>query len=363
MPNAAAKLYETDTTIRSVVHLSLGGVSIRIIFTNEYGADPLKIGSASVALPGSSLDTVRPETAHAVLFSGQPSVEIPANSIVLSDPIPMPMAPLSDVSVSYFIPGQHLSGVTEHPGAVATSYVAPENQIQATTLKNAQPLLQWHFLRNVEVAAADNAAAVVAFGDSIVEGAASTRDANARWSNVLSSRLQADRKLSHLGVINEGIGGNRVLHPFFSALYRFNADVIAQDGVKYLILCEGVNDIGRTGKPIRPNEEVTAELLIAAYKQIIARAHAHGIKVIGGTLTPFEGADYYTPAGEEMRQAVNQFIRTSGRFDGVVDFDKAVADPKHPTRLNPDFNLRDKLHPNDAGYKAMGNAIDLNLFR
>jgi lysophospholipase L1-like esterase len=232
-------------------------------------------------------------------------------------------------------------------------------------MTDAKPERPWKFLKGVDVLASEEAASIVAFGDSITDGATSTLDANATWPSVLARRLQADKKFSQLGVLNEGIGGNRVLRDVTgpSALARLDRDVLAQAGVKYLIVMESINDIGHSFDPRAPRDPVTAELLIQGLQQIIERAHARGIKVFGATLTPYVGAGYSSPAGEEVREKVNAFIRSGGKFDGVIDFDKVTEDPQHPHEFLPAYNIKDKLHPNDAGYKAMGESIDLKLFR
>jgi lysophospholipase L1-like esterase len=364
LPNAD-KLYTSDTTFRSTVHLSLGGPVIRLIFTNEAGILPLTLGAISVAKTESaSSGRIKTDTSLPVLFNGKPDITIPPRAVAMSDPIEMPVAPLSDITVTYFVPGQTIPFLTQHTAAMATNYSAPGNQLTAPSLKQSEPLPHWRFLRGVDVAAPDDAGAIVTLGDSITNGAQSTPNDNARWPDVLARRLQADKSLSHLAVLNEGIGGNRILHNDVgpSALVRFDRDVFSQRGVRYLIILEGVNDIGY-GKARNPNERVTADDLIAGLLQMIERAHAHGIKVIGATITPYEGARYSSPEGEQTRESVNKFIRTSGRFDGVVDFEKVLADPNHPNAINPKFNHTDGLHPNDDGYEAMGKAIDLALFR
>ncbi len=210
-----------------------------------------------------------------------------------------------------------------------------------------------------------NAAAIVAFGDSITDGAHSTPDKNMRWPDVLARRLQADKKTAHFGVLNEGIGGNRLLHDVAgpNALARFDRDVLDQSGVKYLIILEGINDIGHAYDPQKPYDVITAEQLEMALTQIIDRAHAHGIKVFGATLTPYVGAKYQSPEGEKVREAENDFILHSGKFDGVIDFAKATADPTDPTRFAASAGSADNLHPGDSGYQAMGDSIDLKLFK
>ena len=208
------------------------------------------------------------------------------------------------------------------------------------------------------------AASIVAFGDSITDGALSTRDANARWPDDLARRLQANKKTANLGILNQGIGGNRILHDVTgpNALARFDRDVLAQAGVKYLIILESINDIGHAQDPVKPYDVVTAEDLIVGLRQLATRAHTHGIKVYGATLTPYVGAKYASPAGEAMRQAVNKWIRTTNQLDGFIDFDKATQDPPTPTVFSPAADSGDHLHPADAGYKIMADSIDLSLF-
>jgi lysophospholipase L1-like esterase len=220
-------------------------------------------------------------------------------------------------------------------------------------------------VKGIDVSTSDpKAAAIVAYGDSITDGALSTRDVNRRWPDVLARRLQENSKTAHLSVLNEGIGGNRVLHDGTgpNALARFDRDVLAQSGVKYLIILESINDIGRTAQPRAPGDEITVPQLISALTQLVTRTHAHGVKVFGATLTPYVGANYASPAGEQMREAINQWIRTSGVFDGVIDFDQATRDPANPTVFDPAADSGDHLHPGDAGYEKMGSAIDLSLF-
>jgi lysophospholipase L1-like esterase len=273
---------------------------------------------------------------------------------------------LSDLAVSLFLPAQTIDTLTHHSFADATNYEADGNQMAAATLTSPHEISSWQFLKGVDVEAPAKGehAAIVAFGDSITDGAHSSRDANARWPDVLARRLEADKKTAGLGVLNEGIGGGRILHDGTgpNALARLDRDVIAQAGVKYLIVMEGINDIGHAEDPVKPYDVVSAGDLIAGLEQIAERAHMHGIKVFGATLTPYVGAKYESPAGEQLRQAVNQWIRTTKDLDGVIDFDKATLDPANPGVFLPADDSGDHLHPNDAGYKAMGNAIDLKLF-
>jgi lysophospholipase L1-like esterase len=353
----------TGSTVRETVHVSLGGSTVRVILTNEFGKESLTIGGAQIALPAPD-GAIVPSSAKPLTFSGRASVTIPPGALEISDAVAFPLKPLSDLSVSVYLPQQPLSVISVHGFADTTNYLAEGNMLSAETLSATKKIYSWNFLKGVDVLADRDAAAIVTFGDSITDGALSTRDKNARWPDVLAARLAANKATAHFGVLNEGIGGNRVLHDGTgpSALARLDRDVIAQSGVKYLILMESINDIGHAADPVKPYDIVSAEDLIAGFSQIARRAHTHGIKVIGATLTPYVGAKYQSPAGEVMRQAVNQWIRTTKELDGVVDFDKATVDPAHPGVFLPAYDSGDHLHPKDAGYKAMGDAIDLKLF-
>ena len=350
----------TGATLREVVHVSIGGEMVRVRFTNLYGTSPLVIGAAEIAQTLKGADIVA-GTGKALTFHGAPSVSIPAGALVVSDPIPFKFAPLSDVTVSFYLPSP--SGpVTEHELGNATSYHANGNVVSSAGLDAPTTLTSWEYLNGIDTLAPAAAAAVVTIGDSITDGAKSTRDTNQRWPDELARRLQADPKYRNLAVLNEGISGNQILRDGAgpNALARFDRDVIAQSGARYLLILEGINDIGRLHNT--PDSGLAAADLINAMNQMIVRAHAHGIAVIGCTLTPYHGAGYSTENGEAIRKAVNDWIRTGGAFDGVVDFDAAVRDPNHPESFLPANDPGDHLHPNDAGYKVMGDAIDLKLF-
>ena len=351
------------TTLREIVHISIGGPSVRVILTNEFGLDPLTISAAQVAL-SSGTSAITAGTATALTFGGKPSIIIPPGALAVSDTATFKVAPSSNLAVSLFLPDQPVSQLTLHPFADQTNYLVPGNVVSAAALDTPTPFFSWDFLKGVDVTADNKSASIVTFGDSITDGAHSTRDANARWPDVLARRLQADKKTDHLSVLNQGIGGNRILHDTTgpSALARFDRDVLAQAGVKYLVIMEGINDIGHSTDPTKPYDVVTADDLIAGFNQLATRAHTHGIKVIGATLTPFVGAKYQSPAGEEMRQAINKWIRTTNQLDGVIDFDQVTTDRTHPGMFLPLDDSGDHLHPGDAGYKAMGESIDLNLF-
>ncbi len=352
-------------TFRDIIHLSLGGRAIRLRISNEFGPTPLTIAAVHVALSAGS-DGIQPATDHAAKFNGVSSVVIPAGTIAISDPIAMSVKAFGDVAVSLFVPAQSGVELTLHNLAMSTNYVATGNVTAAASLPNATRVTSWHLLKAVDVDAGPNASAVVALGASITDGYHSTPDKNLRWPDDLAIRLHANSATSNIGVLNEGISGARILHDVTgpSALARFDRDVLAQTGAKFVIIALGTNDIGRTFFPRMPNESpITAEQLVWGLQQIVARAHARGVKVIATTLNPYEGADFYNIPGDRMREAFNTYVRTSGIFDGVVDFDRVMRDPSHPARFLPAYDSGDHLHPNDAGYKAMADAIDLKLFK
>ena len=353
-----------NTTYRNIVHISLGGSAVRVQLTNEFGTDPLTVGAAHIAVSAGG-GAIQANTDHALTFNGKPTVEIPTGAFVLSDPVTMQAAPLSDLVVSVYVPEQRIRNTTCHTFADSTNYVFKGDATAVVTFDNSSPIYAWCFVKGIDVKTDGKAAAIVTFGDSITDGAQGTRDANGRWPDVLAARLLADKKTADLGVLNEGIGGYLVLHDGYgpSALARFDRDVIAQSGVKYLIILEGINDIGRLKDPHEPGDNITADDLIFGLTQLVTRAHQHGIKVFGATLTPYLPTGYSSPQGEQVRQAYNQWIRTSGIFDGVIDFDKITQDPEHPETFLPAYDSGDHLHPKDPGYKAMGDAIDLSLFR
>jgi lysophospholipase L1-like esterase len=351
-------------TYRDIVHLSLGGKAIRLRISNEFGTTPLTVANTHVAISGGA-GTTEPTTDHAATFGGVASVTIPVGTFAVSDPIPMPVQPFADLAVSLFVPAQAGATLTLHNVASSTNYVAAGDVAAAASFNGATKVSHWYLLKGVDVDADPRAASVVVIGASISDGYHSTPDKNLRWPDDLAARLQANPATSHIGVLNQGISGARILHDGTgpSALSRLDRDVLAQTGAKYMIVSLGTNDIGRTFFPRAPNETpVTAEQLKWGLQQIVARAHARGIHVIATTLNPYEGADFYNAPGDQMRQAFNTYVRTCGIFDGVIDFERATRDPSHPTRFLPAFDSGDHLHPNDAGYKAMADTIDLKLF-
>jgi len=340
---------------------------VRVRLTNTFGSQPLEVGRAAIGVQGAGAG-VAAGTNLALSFAGRPSVLIPPGAQALSDPVRLTVMAEQHLAVSVFVP-DFTGPATQHADAQQLNYVAQGDQaLDPTAAAFAVRTPSWYFLDSVDVLSPPaDLGVVAALGDSITDGVGSPVDANARWPNDLARRLDA-RGRERLSVIDEGIGGNRVLNDALccgiNAVARFESDVVDQSDAREVILLEGINDIGfsqHRGALTAPHTNVSAAQIIAGYAQIIDQAHAAGLKIIGGTLTPFKGARYWTPAGEAKREALNQWIRHSGAFDGVVDFAHAVADPNHPEILNPAYDSGDHLHPNGAGYRAMANAISLAM--
>jgi lysophospholipase L1-like esterase len=355
-----------NATIRMIVRGTAGGDKVRIRVSNFYGKTPLQVGAAHIALREAG-SGIKPGTDRALTFSGQSSIAVSPGAIALSDPIALSIPPNTDIAVSLFFPEAAPEKRTVHFSAVEDAYIVPGDATGQARLEGARSAKWAYFLVGADVSGAANRGTVVAIGDSITDGG------GLRWPALLAARLFMQKK--NYGVLNQGIAGNRILgqgDDDFSVIFGVNAlarlerDVFGQPNVKYLILYEGINDIGLPGAFGDPSPPVTPAQVIAGMRQVIARAREHGLLIYGATLAPFEGTvfpGYYAPEKEVTRQAVNQWIRTTREFDGYFDFDKALQDPAHPTRLKPEYDSGDHLHPNDAGEKAMSEAIDLSRFK
>ena len=349
----------SGSTLRQIVHVSIGGSRLRVRFSNAFGPDPAEITAAAVATAGDP-GAIRPDSSRPLSFGGGSTITIAPGTQAVSDPVDFELHPLSDLTVTVFFGGVSRD-VTGHPGARCTSYLQQGDFVSAATLPAPVTIEHWYILSGVEVWAEHPGGVLAILGDSITDGRGSTTDRNRRWPDDLARRLQADPRTARVGVLNQGIGGNRLLHDGLgpSALARLDRDVLEQPGVRWLIVFEGVNDLG-TAPPDAPGE--VAREVIAAYEQIIQRAHARNIRVYGATITPFGGSFYASPAREANWQAVNHWIRTSGRFDAVIDFAAAVRDPAEPTCLSAESDCGDHLHLSDKGYEVIAAAIDLDLF-
>ena len=363
----AAPLSLNNQTLRQIVHVSLGGDRVRVLFTNAFGTGPLAIGGAHVGLRSSEA-SLTAGSGRPLTFNGNQTATIPPGASLLSDPVALTVPPLSDLAIDLYLPndiGAGTSPMTIHNAARQTNYISPAgNHAGAATLPVASTTTSWFFLSRVDVTAPAGTGAIVTFGDSITDGFGSTVDANRRWPNYFARRLRTQAGRVEAGVLNLGIDGNRVLvdGSGVSALARFDRDVLAQAGVTHVVILEGINDLGMARQGPRP----TVTDLNGGHRQLIARARARGLKVIGATLLPYEGTTftgYYSEEGDATRRAFNDWMRKSGAYDGLVDFDAVVRDPAQPARMRPNFDSGDHLHPNDAGYEAMANAVDLALFR
>lgn len=352
-----------NQTLRQIVRASLAGSRVRIVLSNVFGTAPLQIGSAHIALRDKDSSLVG-RSDRALAFNGNQSVTIPPGAVFFSDSVDLAVPALGDLAIDLYLPGQTdtPSPLTMHGGAMQTGYVSPDgNHAGEPAMAAATTTQSWFILARVEVMAP--VGAIVAFGDSITDGARSTPNTNNRWPDQLARRLNASSP-GKFAVLNAGIGGNRLLSDGVyssgqNALARFEHQVLGQTGVTHVIVLEGINDIGVAMSDATPS----GADLIAAHRQMIERAHMRGLKIFGATLTPYEGSARYTQEGEAKRTALNDWIRTGKVYDGFVDFDAATRDPGQPKRFKAEFDSGDHLHPNDAGYVAMGNAIDLGLFQ
>jgi lysophospholipase L1-like esterase len=365
-----------NKTIRMNVRPTMGGEHVRIRLSNAFGTKPLTISAAHIALVAEGSKIVQASD-RVLKFGGRESVSIPPGAPMLSDPLELKFTSFAELAISLHVTSD--GEQTLHLFGQKPTYISDLGDFTSTTeIPTASTTNNWFWLSDVEVLAPSKAAATVTLGDSITDGAGSKQGEYNDWPDLLADRLAAEKRLPPMAVLNEGIGGNRVLHDAagINALARFDRDVLSHPGVVNLIVMEGINDIGwpnmklpppKEGSAPMPNpfatQKVTAEDIIAGLKQIVDRAHQHGIHVFGATLTPYEGANYYTEDGEVIRKAVNDWIRRGGAFDGVFDFDAAVRDPAYPSRFRDGYHMGDNLHPSVTGYKAMADAIDLSALR
>jgi lysophospholipase L1-like esterase len=366
-PATADGVAFSNQTLRMHPRISLGGRILRVRLSNAHGDGPITVGTAHVALRAEGAAIV-PASDRVLRFGGEASVTIAAGSLVLSDPVELVVPLLADLSVSVYLPGDVPASLpVTGRYARQTNYVSPPGDFSATTAMPVGRIAdEWYFLSGIDVVADPGAGGIVTLGDSLTDANISTPDAFCRWPDQLARRLAARAGGRPFGVMNQGLGGNRILHDLRgdSGLRRFDRDVLAQPGVTHAIVMLGTNDLrNRWG---RPEQEVNAPAMIAGLRQMVIRAHTRGIKIFGGTLTPFENETFlvgaWTPAREAVRQAVNAWIRESGAFDAVIDFDQGLRDPVHPTSMLPIYDCGDHLHPSDLGYNRMGDLIDLVLF-
>lgn len=349
----------TNNTLRQVVRVSLGGDSLRVKFSNEYSQSPVTMNVVQVAVSkgGSLIDAA---TAKELKFNGIQSVTMNPGGTITSDPVALPLTPRMDVAITISF-GQTSQTVTGHPGSRTTSYILPGNNVSLIDFTGSVTTDHWYVINGIDVKAPENMAAIAIIGNSITDGRGSETNKQNRWPDILSERLLKNPSTQHIGVLNMGIGGNCVLKNCLgpSAISRFERDILNQKAVRWAVVFEGVNDIGGASDS---NVAQVASDLIEAYKKMIALAHVKNIKVMGGTIMPFKNHSYYTPARDQARNTVNEWIRNSGAFDGVIDFDKTMQDPLNPSTMLPSIQS-DYLHPNAAGHRMMGESVDLELFK
>ncbi len=362
-PNNLPPTPLAHATLRQFVRTTLGGGTLRVRFSNVYGTEPATINAAHIALAtgaGSAGNgEIDPTTDTKLTFSGNGSAIIPPGAEISSDAVEFNLPPLANVAISIYFGEISAKTVTGHPGSRTTSFIVPSNAVSAPSLPSAVKTARWYIIAGIDVLADKSCRALVILGDSITDGRGSTTDGNNRWPDNLAMRLATNPPTANVAVVNMGIGGNAVLSGGLgpTALARFDRDVLGQHGVRYLVIFEGVNDIGSGSSSM-----ATATNLVDAYIQFANKAHAHGINVYGATITPFGGSSYYSALHEQERRFVNTWIRTNTVFDAVIDFDAVVRDPANPVNLLPAYDTGDHLHLNPAGYKAMADAIDLTLF-
>jgi len=345
-----------NQTVRMIALTSIGGSNVRIRLSNALGAPAVNIGAAHIALHSED-SAIKPGTDRILTFSSKTSVILYGGETIVSDPVSLNLPPLAHVAISLYIPGE-TADPTNHRFALHNTYISKEGDFTSqTAIPDADLRESWYWLAGIDVLAPPDAAALVTFGDSITDGDQSTPGTDGMWPAVLAARLQANKTTSRISVVNAGISGNRLLGDNNSGLARLYHDVLTQPGIRWMSVLIGINDITGGSR----NQTITAETLVAAYRQLIENAHLLNVKVIGCTLTPYGGSNVYSDYGESVRSAVNQWIRNSGAFDAVVDFEAAVRDSKDPTRFRAEADSPDMLHPANPGYKLMGDAFGLNI--
>jgi lysophospholipase L1-like esterase len=352
-----------NQTVRMILRASIGGSRVRVRLFNALGANTVTIGSAHIGIRANG-SAVGPGTDRTLTFSGAPGAKIFAGQVLISDPVQLQVKALADLAVSLYLP-EETGAPTSHTFGLRPAYVSKEGDFTAATevAEVASTMESYYWVAGVDVIAPPGAGTLVTFGDSITDGDQSTPDTNGMWPALLSARLQGTPRTSHVGVVNAGISGNRILGDNNSGLARLVSHALSVPGVKWLTLLEGINDITAATRPgVAPQVPFSADDLIAAYRQVIEMAHVDGVKVIGCTLTPYGGSNVYTESGEAIRQKANNWIRTSGAFDAVVDFDAATRDAGRPSQFRQEADSPDMLHPGDAGYKLMAEAFDLAVF-
>jgi lysophospholipase L1-like esterase len=351
----------TNQTVRMIARVSLGGRSVRVRFSNAFGATAVNIGAAHIALREKD-SAIVPGSDRALTFSGKPTATLYGGATLVSDAVNLTLAPLAEVAVSLYVTGENAAPAA-HTFALHTTYISAEGDFAgAPSISAAATRESYYWLAGIDVLAPANAGTVVTLGDSITDGDQSTPETNGAWPSILAARLQANKATAHLGVVNAGISGNTVRGDNSSALSRYYHDVLSVPGIRWITLLEGINDITRATRQNPTAPPLTAEDLIASYRQLIEIAHLHGVKIAGCTITPFGGSNVYTDAGEALRTAVNDWIRTGGAFDAVIDFDAATRDPQNPKRFRAEADSPDLLHPANPGYKLMGEAVPTAIF-
>jgi lysophospholipase L1-like esterase len=347
----------SNNTLRQVVHVSIGGENVRLRLSNEFSGSALSIKSVHIA-NSVSAGTIDVATDKALTFAGKPDATIAAKGAITSDPLPFKLAARSNLAISIQF-GSVPSDVTGHPGSRTTSYIQTGNAVTTANLNSATKTEHWYIISALDVEASSNSGSVAILGDSITDGRGSGTDKQNRWPDELARLLQANTQTQDVGVLNHGVGGNCVLSACLgpAGTARFEQDVLQQTGVKWFIILEGVNDLGNSG-----SADSVATNLITSFGQMADRAHNKGLLAYGATILPFGGSSYDNASREAARKKVNEWIRTSNKFDAVIDFDAAMRDPSNPSRLRAAVDSGDHLHPNENGYKVMAEAVDLKLF-